>query len=80
MSAFTCSGASALQTVRGFFEVEIFFVIDTRICCWDYSYIKHCFYMSNDKKDISILYFIAIDLNFRDSMSNVIYFRACQNR
>lgn len=32
------------------------------------------FYVSNDKKDIFILYITAIDLNFSDSMSNVISF------
>ena len=32
------------------------------------------FYVSNDKKDVSILYIMAIDLNFNDSMSNIIFF------
>lgn len=32
------------------------------------------FYVSNDKKDIFILYITAIDLNFSDSMSNIISF------
>lgn len=32
------------------------------------------FYVSNDKKDIFILYIMAIDLNFSDSMSNIISF------
>lgn len=53
MTAFTCSGASALQTVGGFFEVEIFLLLTL-----DYSYIKYCLYVSNDKKRCiySILY------------------------
>lgn len=32
------------------------------------------FYVSDDKKDISILYIMAIGLNFSDSMSNIISF------
>lgn len=36
------------------------------------------FYVSNDKKDVCILYIMAIEnLNFNDSMSNIIFFWAC---
>lgn len=78
IAAFTFSGANALKAVRGFFEVETFIVVNNSHLLLRLQLHKHFLLCKpRQKSNIPIVYIMAIDLDFNDSMSNIIAFWAC---